>query len=358
MRMPLFRYLFFVLFVLITITSLAGSSDSTDSSDATVTTYFEDLAREILAMDSFDDLFNLDGFFDEDPAEELAPSTPIPSVPVSTDAITELSMAIATASATSLNTETLKSTAFWVYEKCYDGLLPGRITFEFQSGDPVMGIPDVVTFYKEGIVVGTLAGKTIMTPVIVNDVPYHGEKTAIFRFLTDDYSTPLGAFYITVIDSKVYSLAVAVDPMKVDNVVDLDGDGVAELMVIDDHMVKAHEATELSVFKRFFSWSEVGWQVDSPGEYSEVYSALAAEDLGKIRSSSPRTPHVWSYAYHSYMAGQDLDEIRVQVAELVEDFSLHWLVDSSEVVRLLDQNINQYEGFVMKKPTPSSSSTM
>ncbi|HAY98430.1 MAG TPA: hypothetical protein DCY45_03670, partial [Mesotoga sp.] len=71
-----------------------------------------------------------------------------------------------------------------------------------------------------------------------------------------------------------------------------------------------------------------------------------------------RTPHVWSYAYHSYMAGQDLEEIRVQVAELVEDFSLHWLVDSSEVVRLLDQNINQYEGFVMKKPTPSSSSTM
>ncbi|HAY98121.1 MAG TPA: hypothetical protein DCY45_01160 [Mesotoga sp.] len=99
------------MFVLITITSLAGSSDSTDSSDATVTTYFEDLAREILAMDSFDDLFKLDGFFDEDPAEELAPSIAIPSVPVSTDAITELPTAIVTASATSLNTETLESTA-------------------------------------------------------------------------------------------------------------------------------------------------------------------------------------------------------------------------------------------------------
>ncbi len=348
-----------MMFVLITITSLAGNSDYADSSDATVTSSFEDMAREILAMDSFDDLFNLDGFFDESPAEEITPSPSVFPTPVSTSLLTEVATPnVMTVDATSLDTETLESTPLWKYEEYSNGLLPGGITFEFQSGDPVMGIPDVVKFYKEGVVVDTLAGKTIMTPVIVNDVPYNGQKTTIFRFLTDDYSTPLGAYYITVIDTKVYTLTAAIDPKRTNNVVDLDCDGVAELMVVDDHMVRAHEATELSVFKRFFRWTENGWQVDSPGDYAEVYSILASDDLERIEQSSPRTPHVWSYAYHSYMAGQDPEEIKAQVAELVEDFSLHWLIDATELVRLLDQNINQYDGFVMKRPTPDSSPTM
>ncbi|MDD4207932.1 hypothetical protein [Mesotoga sp.] len=358
MRRHLFRYLSFMMFVLITITSLAGNSDNSDSSDATVTNSFEDMALEILAMDSFDDLFNLDGFFDENPAEEITPSLPIPLTPTSTGNLTEVETPNVTVDASSLDTETLESTALWKYEEYTGGLLPGRITFEFQSGDPVMGISDVVKFYKEGVVVDTLAGKTIMTPVIVHDVPYPGQKTTIFRFLTDDYSAPLGAYYITVIDTKVYSLTVAIDPKRTNNVIDLDCDGIAELMVVDDHMVKAHEATELSVFKRFFRWTENGWQVDSPGDYAEVYSILASDDLERIELSSPRTPHVWSYAYHSYMAGQDLEEIRGRVAELVEGFSLHWLIDATEMVKLLDQNINQYDGFVMKRPTPDSSPTM
>jgi len=358
MRRHSFRYLFVVMLLLISITSLAGNSDYADSSDATVTTSFEDMARKILTMDSFDDLFNLDGFFDEDPSDEITPSPPIPPTPESTEIPTESATFSAAVAATSLATETLQSTALWKYEEYYSGLLPGRITFDFQAGDPVMGIPDVVKFYKEGVVVDTLAGKTIMTPVIVYDVPYPGQKTSIFRFLTDDYSTPLGAYYITVIDTKVYSLTVAIDPKRTNNVVDLDCDGVAELMVVDDHMVKSHEATELSVFKRFFRWTESGWQVDSPGDYAEVYSILASADLENIELSSPRTPHVWSYAYHSYMAGQDLEEIKAQVAELVEDFSLHWLIDATEMVKLLDQNINQYDGFVMKRPTPDSSPTM
>jgi hypothetical protein len=58
------------------------------------------------------------------------------------------------------------------------------------------------------------------------------------------------------------------------------------------------------------------------------------------------------------MAGEDLEEIQFRVAKLVEDFSLNWLINSTEMVKLLDQNINQYYGYVMKRPTPDSSPTM
>ena len=84
MRRNHFYFFFLMLFIFISISSLAGNNDSTDYADATVTTYFEDVAREILAMDSFDDLFSLDGFFDDDPGAELTPSQPIPPTPVST----------------------------------------------------------------------------------------------------------------------------------------------------------------------------------------------------------------------------------------------------------------------------------
>ncbi len=358
MRRNHFYFFFLMLFIFISISSLAGNSDSTDSVDATVTTYFEDVAREILAMDSFDDLFSLDGFFEDDPAAELTPSQPIPPTPVSTVSHQDPAMPSITPQATQSETESPESTLTWKYEPYADSLLPGGIAFEFEAGDPVMGIPDVVKFYKEGVVVDTLAGKTIMSPVIVSDVPFPGQKTTIFRFLTDDYSTPLGGYYITVVDSEVYSLTVALDPTRAENIVDLDCDGIVELIVVDDHMIKAQEETELSVFKRFFTWTEDGWQVDSPGDYVNVYSLMAEADLEKIEASSPKTPHVWSYAYHSYMAGEDLEEIQFRVAKLVEDFSLNWLINSTEMVKLLDQNINQYYGYVMKRPTPDSSPTM
>jgi len=68
---------------------------------------------------------------------------------------------------------------------------------------------------------------------------------------------------------------------------------------------------------------------------------------------SPRTPFVWSFAYHSYMAGVELAVIRETVSELVGEYSLDWLIEPVELVKAIDLNISDYAGYVMRKPSDS-----
>ena len=340
------RGLFF-LFLIVFLSVGLVASDPADTHSATVPAYFEDIAREILELNSFEELLKLEGFFIDGPQEQ--PVETVKQDPASVPATTPVASRVVSLLEpvrTFAATET-------VYVEYGGGPLPGGVEFRFEPGDPGMGLPDVIEFYKDGVLIDTLSGKTILSPIIALDTPTVECETAVFLFLTGDYATPMGAFYLTQTDRAIYTLTVAVDPGQVRNVVDIDGDGTKELRVLDDHMVKSLEVTELSEFTRFFKWTSSGWIVDKPGDFPGEYAALSLQNLEDVSVKSPRTPFVWSFAYHSYMAGVELAVIRETVSELVGEYSLDWLIEPVELVKAIDLNISDYAGYVMRKPSDS-----
>jgi hypothetical protein len=50
------------------------------------------------------------------------------------------------------------------------------------------------------------------------------------------------------------------------------------------------------------------------------------------------------------MAGVELAVIQETVSELVEEYSLDWLIEPVELVKVIDLNISDYVGYVMRKP--------
>ncbi len=42
--------------------------------------------------------------------------------------------------------------------------------------------------------------------------------------------------------------------------------------------------------------------------------------------------------------------IQETVSELVEEYSLDWLIEPVELVKVIDLNISDYVGYVMRKP--------
>ncbi|HNR78693.1 MAG TPA: hypothetical protein PK411_11495 [Mesotoga infera] len=335
---------FFSLFLIVFLSVGLVASDPADMHSATATAYFEDIAREILKLDSFEDLLKLEGFFIDEPREQPIETTkenPV-SIPATTQVATRIESLLEPARPFAA-TET-------VYIEYGGGPLPGGVEFRFEPGDPGLGLPDVIEFYKDGVLIDTLSGKTILRPIIALDTPTVESETAVFLFLTGDYATPMGAFYITQTERGIYTLTVAISPGQVRNIVDIDGDGTKELRVLDDHMVKSLEVTELSEFTRFFKWTPDGWIVDKPGDFPGEYAALSLQNLDDVSAKSPRTPFVWSFAYHSYMAGVELAVIQETVSELVEEYSLDWLIEPVELVKVIDLNISDYVGYVMRKP--------
>lgn len=315
--------------------------------DTTATTYFEDIAEEILKLNSFEDLFSLEGFLDDYYVESVK------EIDQSATPTSETNFA----TSTQVVSENLKLIApcELLFKEYVGGPLPGGIDFVFESGNLILGVPDLVKFYKNEVLIDTLSGKTILAPFIVEDFPVSGGVTTVFRFLTGDYAIPLGSFYLTAVASKTYTLTTAVNAAQCQNIVDVNNDGVYELIALDDHMVKALPVTELSLFKRFFKWTEDGWRVDEAGEFKKAYGEIASADFNSIATASPRTPYVWSYAYHSYMAGHSLKDIESEIAKLVDEHYLHWLIDPLELVKTIDMNINEFESYVMEKAwkTPS-----
>jgi hypothetical protein len=332
---------------------LVARDNSVDASDAT-STLQDELARMILELESFDDLLKMEAFFNSESSvfdifEESGYST---GTLIESDMPPILDRPN---SASSTSTTAHIPAVFIDYE---GGPLPGGVDMFFEPGNIALGIPDIVSFHRDGTLIETLSAKTILRPLIAIDTPVKGSSTAVFRFLTGEYSTPLGAFFLSAVDSGIFTLTVALDPRQSSIVIDIDGNGSTELLAIDDHMVNALEITELSVFRRFFVWTDEGWRVDSPGDFREEYEKIAAMNLEDINTRSPRTPHVWSYAYHSYMAGKPVEDISQKVSILVDEYYLHWLIDPLEVARLIDGNINRFLGYVRERPLESVSPNM